>query len=130
MGGTRQLPVSHRIYLCFKYLKEVHGLEGFIYSDWLAGDTLEGEDEALAVRIVNFLLDRTGVDLQLSIPRNPETAEADLLSDWFAGWCNSSRTGAVDQDIAARFDQLLERQPAKVDWIRFRCNLEVHIASE
>jgi hypothetical protein len=118
------------VFSCLKYLKDVHNMEGFIYSDWFAGDTAEGEDPAVAVGLVNFLLKSTGTDLQLSIARNPRDSEADLLSDWFAGWSNSSRSGTVDGDIAVRFDELLQRQPAKVDWVRLCCNFQVQIVPD
>jgi hypothetical protein len=113
------------IYFVFKYLKEVHNLNGFIFSDWFANDSVEGEERGLGVAIVNFLLKSGGIDLQLSLPNVPSESEADLLSDWFAGWCNSSKTENVDPIIAQEFETLIERHGEKVDWIRYACNLNV-----
>jgi hypothetical protein len=100
-------------------------MTGFLYCDWFAGDRYGGEDPALGVGLVNFLLKATGIDLQLSIAKDPDSAEADLLSDWFAGWANSSKSGTLDQNLAQRFDALTQRQSPKVDWIRYRCVLNV-----
>ena len=107
-------------YYAIKYMKEVNQLNGFIYSDWFSGDRPEtGGDKALGVGIVNFLLKATGLDLQLSLPRDPDKAEADLLSDWFAGWSNSANNGSGDVDIKAKFDNVIGRDPKKIDWIRY-----------
>ncbi len=114
---------------CLKYMKEVRGLDGFIKSDWFAGDAPDGEDPGVGVSLLNFLLQQTGVGLQVSIARNPAEGEAELLSDWFAGLCNSSLNGSVDADIAKRFDALLDRQP-RIDRINFRCAFEIHIRRE
>jgi len=113
------------IYFCIKYMKEVHGLNGFIYSDWFSHDTLTGEDKAVGVAMVNFLLSSTGVGLQLSIAKTPSKSEADLLSDWFAGWSNSSKSGMLGSELSEKFDILIERAPHKIDWIMYQCNLEV-----
>lgn len=113
------------IYFCVKYMKDVHNLGGFIYSDWFSNDTADGEDKALGVAMVNFLLDSTGVGLELSIARSPGSSEADLLSDWFAGWSNSSKGGKANTELAAKFDALIERTPCKVDWVMYQCNLQV-----
>ena len=55
--------------------------------------------------------------MRLSLPLDPDNSEADLLSDWFAGWANSSKTGSVEAEIQAEFEKVLERAPKKVDWI-------------
>jgi hypothetical protein len=115
------------IYFSIKYMKEVNQLDGFIYSDWFSADSMKGEDKALGVAFVNFLLNSTGIGLQLSIEVEPGKGEADLLSDWFAGWCNTSKSGTADSNIAAKFDQLVERTPKKIDWVEFLCNMEVHL---
>ncbi len=113
------------IYFCVKYMKEVNNLAGFIYSDWFSADVSEGEDKALGVSFVNFLLTQTGIDLQLSIPHQASQSEADLLSDWFAGWSNSSKGGTGNAVLRTKFDQLIEHAQPKVDWIMFACNIEV-----
>jgi hypothetical protein len=113
------------IYFCVKYMKEVNNLIGFIYSDWFCADVPEGEDKALGVSFVNFLLSQTGINLQLSIPHKASQSEADLLSDWFAGWSNSSKGGTGNPELSAKLDQLIERAPQKIDWIMFACNIEV-----
>ncbi|RON06235.1 hypothetical protein BK658_00140 [Pseudomonas brassicacearum] len=113
------------IYFCVKYMKEVNNLTGFIYSDWFCADVPEGEDRALGVSFVNFLLTQTGINLQLSIPHKASQSEADLLSDWFAGWSNSSKGGTGNPELSAKFDQLIERASQKIDWIMFACNVEV-----
>lgn len=113
------------IYFCVKYVKEVHGLDGFIYSDWFSHDTNIGEDKAIGVSMVNFLLSNTGVGLQLSIANTPSQSEADLLSDWFAGWSNSSKAGVLNSELAEKFDALTERVPRKIDWVMYQCSLEV-----
>lgn len=104
-------------------MKEVHNLSGFIYSDWFSNDTSVGEDKALGVAMVNFLLSNTGVDLQLSIANIPSQSEADLLSDWFAGWCNTSKGGSLTPELAAKFDALIVRVPRKIDWIMYQCEI-------
>ena len=113
------------IFFCIKYMREVHNLSGFIYSDWFSNDAAVGEDKALGVAMVNFLLSSTGVGIQLSIANSPESSEADLLSDWFAGWSNSSKGGTANSELAAKFDALIERTPRKIDWITYQCNLDV-----
>lgn len=113
------------IYFCMKYMKEAHNLSGFVYSDWFSNDTAAGEDKARGVSMVNFLLNSTGVGLQLSISNSPASSEADLLSDWFAGWSNSSKSGTANSELVAKFDALVERVPRKIDWIMYQCNLEV-----
>jgi hypothetical protein len=112
------------IYFCMKYMKEVHNLNGFVFSDWFSNDSMTGEDKALGVSTVNFLLNSTGVGLQLSIANPPASSGADLLSDWFAGWSNSSKGGSVHSEFAAKFDSLIERIPSKIDWVMYQCNLE------
>jgi hypothetical protein len=107
------------IYFCIKYMKEVHNLSGFIYSDWFACDSMDGEHKALGVAMVNFLLRSTGFDLQLSIAERPSESEADFLSDWFAGWSNSSKNGTGTKALVTRFDALTDRTPHKIDWIMF-----------
>jgi hypothetical protein len=106
-------------YFCIKYMKEVHNLSGSIYSDWFASDSMEGEVKALAVSMLNFLLTSTGIDLQLSIAKRPSDSEADLLSDWFAGWSNSSKNGMGNPTLSTKFDALIDRTPNKIDWIMF-----------
>jgi hypothetical protein len=113
------------IYFCVKYMKEVNDLTGFIFSDWFSADVPEGEDKALGVSFVNFLLAQTGINLQLSIAHQPSQSEADLLSDWFAGWSNSSKGGTGNPELTATFNELIERAPQKIDWIMFACNIEV-----
>ena len=113
------------IYFCIKYMKEVHNIQGFIYSDWFAGDHLESEDPALAASMVNFLLSSTGIDLQLSIAQSPSSGEADLLSDWFVGLSNSAKSGLASPEITKRFENLLKREPRKIDWVNFVCNVEI-----
>jgi hypothetical protein len=113
------------IYFCMKYMKEVNNLSGFVYSDWFSADTGVGEDKALGVSLVNFLLSSTGTDLQLSIANAPASSEADLLSDWFAGWSNSSKGGAGNLALAAKFEAIIERAPKKIDWVMYQCNLHV-----
>jgi hypothetical protein len=113
------------IYFCIKYMKEVHNLSGFIYSDWFSNDTYDGEDKALGVAMVNFLLSKTGIDLQLSIADVPGSSEDDLLSDWFAGWGNSSKGGTATAELAAKFNAMIAREPRKIDWVLYQMNLEV-----
>lgn len=93
-----------------EYLKDENQLSGFIFSDRFAGD-IRG------VKLLNFLLKKTTSDLQLSLPLDPDDSEADFLSDWFAGWANSSKTGSVEAAIQAEFEKVLERTPKKIDWI-------------
>lgn len=112
------------IYFCVKYMKDVHNLSGFVYSDWFSNDTAQGEDKALGVAMVNFLLSSTGVGLQLSIANTPSSSEADLLSEWFAGWSNSSKGGTASPELAAQFEAVAERQPGKIDWIMYQCHLD------
>lgn len=107
------------IFYVIKYMKDENRLNGFIYSDWFSTDTTTGEDKALGVSMVNFLLKSTRVDLQLSIPNDPGSAEADLLSDWFAGWCNSSKTSNVDVEINAGFEKVIGLDGNKIDWVEF-----------
>lgn len=113
------------IYFCMKYMRDVHNLEGFVYSDWFSNDTTQGEDKAIGVGMVNFLLSSTGVGLQLSIAKSPASSEADLLSDWFAGWSNGSKGGMATPEITAQFETLTEREPKKIDWILYQCHLEI-----
>lgn len=113
------------IYFCMKYMKEAHNLSGFVYSDWFSNDTDAGEDKALGVAMVNFLLNSTGVGLQLSISNSPASSEADLLSDWFAGWSNSSKSGTANSELVAKFDALVERVPRKIGWIMYQYNLQI-----
>ena len=113
------------IYFCIKYMKEVHSLGGFIYSDWFSNDSLVGQDKALGVSMVNFFLSSTGIGLQLSIANDPGTSEADILSDSFAGWTNAAKGGMSGQDLAAKFDALVDRTPTKIDWIMYQCNLTI-----
>jgi hypothetical protein len=129
----RRIPVLRAarliwIYFCLKYLREVHRLNGFIYSDWLAGDTQHGDESAAAVRFVNLLLQGGQIGLQVSIARDPRNTEADLLSDWFAWWCNGSLSSTIDQDLACRFDQLLDRTNPKIYWERYAALLNVRNA--
>lgn len=113
------------IYFCMKYMKEAHNLSGFVYSDWFSNDTDAGEDKALGVAMVNFLLNSTGVGLHLSISNSPASSEADLLSDWFAGWSNSSKSGTANSELVAKFDALVERVPRKIGWIMYQYNLQI-----
>lgn len=112
------------MYYSIKYMKDENQLNGFIYSDWFSGDKATGEDKALGVAMVNFLLKRTGLELELKLPIVPASAEADLLSDWFAGWCNSSKTGSVQEEIKEGFEKVLELNPKKIDWIDYRILIE------
>lgn len=107
------------IYYSIKYMKDENNLNGFIYSDWFSADKQTGEDKALGVAMVNFLLKRTGLELELKLPLDPASAEADLLSDWFAGWCNSSKAGTVEAEIKEEFEKVLDRSPKKIDWIMY-----------
>lgn len=113
------------IYFCIKYMKGVNQLAGFIYSDWFSADAMVGEDKALGISMVNFLLSSTGLNLQLSIPHDPGGSEADLLSDWFAGWSNSSKGGPASPELATKFDELIERSPMKIDWIMYECMFQI-----
>lgn len=106
-------------YYVIKYMKDVNHLNGFIYSDWFSTDQVTGENKAFGVSMVNFLLSSTGIDLQLSIPHDPANAEADLLSDWFAGWSNSSKSGNVDAEIQAAFEDAINLPGGKIDWVSF-----------
>ncbi|MNT81714.1 hypothetical protein D3C72_2213340 [compost metagenome] len=86
---------------------------------------LEGEDKALGVSFVNFLLSKVGINLQLSIPNKANQSEADLLSDWFAGWSNSSKGGTGNSELTAKFDRLIERTAQKVEWTMFACDIKI-----
>jgi len=107
-------------YYAIKYMKEVNNLNGFIYSDWFSGNQS-------GVGMVNFLLQSSGIELKLSLPINPGDSEADLLSDWFAGWSNGSKIGIVDDDIREGFEGVLEREPKKIDWLMYACDLEIEL---
>ena len=63
----------------------------------------------------------------MSLPYVPSTSEADLLSDWFAGWSNSSKNGTVDEDIKSKFEDVLGRNPKKVHWNMYACNYEIKL---
>jgi len=118
------------IYYCLKYMIEVHQLHGLLYSDWFAFDSMDGEVKALGVSIVNFLLSATKLDLQISIAKDPNEFEADLLSDWLVGWCSYARTTNPASDFSQLFDVLSERDPSKFEAIHFACNMETRIKAE
>jgi len=118
------------IYYCLKYLKEVHQLRGFLYSDWFACDSMSGEVKALGVSIVNFLLNATKLDVQISIAKDPKKSEANVLSDWLRGWCNFSRSTGATTAFAKRFEVLSERDPNKFNAIHYACNMEVRVEPE
>ena len=129
-GKLVKLPVLRAakliwIYFALKYMREVVGLDGFIFSDWFACDSMIGPDKAVGVTLVNLMLAGSRLGLQLSIATDPSDSEADLLSDWFAGWCNSSKCGVGVPELAVEFDRLIERQPQKVDWIYYACGLQI-----
>jgi hypothetical protein len=113
------------IFYCLKYMKDVNKLEGFILSDWFSCDSTTGGNKAEGIKTVNFLLSSSGIGLQLSIPHDPRRDEAELLSDWFSGLCNSSKSGAVDEAIAGRFKALTEREPTKLDAIEYACDFTI-----
>jgi hypothetical protein len=130
-----QLPVLQAakllwIYFCVKYMKEQHGLEGFIHSDWFACDSYLAPQKALGVSMVNFLLSSSGIGLQVSISKDPKQSEADLLSDWLSGWCNFARSSALDHEFAKRFEALLQRNPNKFAAVHFDCNVRVKVVEE
>ncbi|MOA46621.1 hypothetical protein D3C78_1691550 [compost metagenome] len=79
----------------------------------------------MGVKIVNFLLQSTGVGLQLSISHTPSQSEGDLLSDWFSGLCNSSKIGAIDEELISRFNALTDRKPQKIEAIDYVCSLKI-----
>lgn len=107
------------IYFCLKYMKEVHKFSGFIYSDWFACDSMNGEHKALGVSMVNFLLTATNSDLQISIAKDPKQSEADILADWLVGWCNFSRSTGKDSDFAKRFEVLSDRDHGRFDAVHY-----------
>ena len=57
--------------------------------------------------------------MELKLPLDPASAEADLLSDWFAGRCNSSQAGSVEAEIKEEFEKVLDRNPKKIDRIMY-----------
>lgn len=113
------------IFYCLKYMKDVHKLGGFILSDWFSCDSTTGESAAMGVKTVNFLLQSTGIDLQLSIPHDPSRDEGELLSDWFSGLCNSSKSGTIDEELTGRFKALTDREPTKIDAIDYVCDFNI-----
>lgn len=113
------------IFYCLKYMKDVNKLDGFVLSDWFSCDSTTGDNKAEGLKTVNFLLSSTGVGLQLSIPHDSRRDEAELLSDWFSGLCNSSKSGVVDDEIAGRFEALTKREPTKIDAIEYACDFTI-----
>jgi hypothetical protein len=118
------------IYHCLKYMKEVRQLHGFLYSDWFACDSMSGEVKALGVSMVNFLLNATKMDLQVSIAKDPKNSEADLLSDWLSGWCNFAKGTGAGTDFARQFETLSARDSNKFDAIHFDRNFNVRVEPE
>jgi len=130
-----QLPVLQAakllwIFFCVKYMKEQHGLDGFIYSDWFACDSYFTPQKAIGVSMVNFLLASVGIGLQVSISEDPKRSEADLLSDWLCGWCNVAKSSAPNHEFARRFEALLQRNPNKFEAVHFDCNVRVKVVNE
>lgn len=115
------------IYYCLKYMKEVHKLHGFLYSDWFACDSMDSEVKALGVSAVNFLLTTTKLDLQISIAKVPKKSEADILSDWLCGWCNFAGSTGATTDFAKRFEALSDRDPSKFEAIHYACEMEARV---
>jgi hypothetical protein len=109
------------IFFCVRYMKEVHNLSGFLYSDWFSCDTPGAHPNTMGVSLVNLLLSSTEVGLQLSIAVDPRRSEADLLSDWVSGWCNSTKSGIGPSEFARQFEVLSERNPAKFEAVHFDC---------
>lgn len=108
------------IYFCIKYMREEKNLDGYIFSDWFSCDATVGETKALGVSMVNFLLSSTGMGLQVSIAKDPSQGEADLLSDWFAGWSNSTNGGSKDSELGRRFKALTDRASPKIDFVSYQ----------
>lgn len=106
------------IFYCIKYMREQKNLDGCIFSDWFSCDATAGETRALGVAMVNLWLRNTG--LQVSIAKDPRQGEADLLSDWFAGWSNSTNGGSRDSELGRRFKALTDRTSPKVDFVSFQ----------
>jgi hypothetical protein len=113
------------IYFCLKYMKEFHQLDGVLYSDWFACDSMSGEHKALGVSMVNFLLTATKLGIQISIATDPKNSEADILADWLVGWCNFARSTGAATDFAKRFEILRDRDHRKFEAIEYACNMEI-----
>lgn len=110
------------IYYCLKYLCEEKGINGFIYSDWFSNDSMQGDDKAVGVAIVNYFLKTSNLGIQISIAKPNTTRYDDIISDWFAGWTNSSRNRKVDQEIIDSFEKFLVDKPDVIEWIEYCCN--------
>jgi hypothetical protein len=104
------------IYHCLDYLKQKINLNGIIYSDWFSNDSYTTTYPALGVSFVNYLLNTTNKNAEIRISKDPGMSEADLLSDWFAGWANSSKNGKVQPYIAAKFEEVICLSQNKIDW--------------
>lgn len=88
---------------------------------------MNSEHKALGVSMVNFLLTATNLDLQISIAKDPQQPDADILADWLVGWCNFSKSTGALTDFAKRFEVLRDRDPDKLDAFHYACNMEVRV---
>ena len=53
----------------------------------------------------------------MSLKKDPKDGESDLLSDWFAGWSNSSMTDNIniDDDSKEKYWKVLEHPASKIE---------------
>ena len=76
-----------------RYLAEVKRIEGRLISDNFANDQEgPGDDKALGISFLNFLLEQSKSKLRVSLPVTERYRSCDRLSDYFCGWVNSVRS--------------------------------------
>jgi hypothetical protein len=109
-----------------RYLAESQNIKGKLISDNFACDQEgPGDGKALGVSFVNFLLNQSKSDLQISLPITERYKACDRLSDYFCGWVNSVRSKTATESHERKLAELEAHSKKFIENVIFAMNLNI-----
>ena len=109
-----------------RYLAESQNIKGKLISDNFACDQAgPGDGKALGVSFVNFLLNQSKSDLQISLPITERYKACDRLSDYFCGWVNSVRSKTATESHERKLAELEAHSKEFIENVIFAMNLNI-----
>jgi hypothetical protein len=109
-----------------RYLAESQNIKGKLISDNFACDQAgPGDGKALGGSFVNFLLNQSKSDLQISLPITERYKACDRLSDYFCGWVNSVRSKTATEPHERKPAELEAHSKKFIENVIFAMNLNI-----